>query len=97
MTTLGLAARMSSRSFATVSGDWERCRKLVNAKGTVVFDDYPNYGVRPAISGIDRSRWRVRVLDQTDVIPREPTEDDPAKERSFQLVEVKRAPTGAGL
>ncbi len=81
----------AGHSFEAVSGDWERCQRLMGPDSTVVFDDYPNWGVGPTVSGIDPTRWRVRVLERADVVPREPTEDDPATRRSFQLVEVRPA------
>ena len=81
-----------------VRGDWNECQHMLAAGGTILFDDYPNWGILPTIESIDRTQWNVRPLeDYTDVFRNIDREvDDTAQLRMFQLVEVtRRASEGA--
>lgn len=79
-------------SYDDVHGDWEHCQHLLAPGGTAVLDDYPNWGVLPAVADIDRRQWRVRVLEHHDLFQAvEPSDDYPTHRRMFHLVEVTRA------
>lgn len=82
-----------------VSGDWNEAQHMLADGGTILFDDYPNWGILPTIESIDQTQWNVRVLeDYTDVFRNiDRTPDDNTKLRMFQLVEVTRRTTAANV
>jgi predicted O-methyltransferase YrrM len=76
-------------SLEAVKADWQECERLVSPGGTIVFDDYPNWGVRAVVESIDQTRWSVRILPHVDSFRNTPTADDPTSLRHHQLVEVR--------
>lgn len=77
-------------SYEAVSSDWQACQQLMADGGVIVFDDYPNWGIKPTVDGIDRQEWNVRVLEHKDVFKNHRTDEDPSEFRSHQLAEVTR-------
>jgi hypothetical protein len=61
-------------SYETVSADWHNVQHLLHDQTVVYFDDYTNraaeihenYGVRRLLDDLDRSTWRVEILDPAD-------------------------------
>jgi predicted O-methyltransferase YrrM len=56
-------------SYETVSSDWEHCRRLMHKNTVVLLDDYwgqEEAGTDRVVEEIDRSRYRVEVLDPED-------------------------------
>lgn len=77
-------------SVEDVGRDWQLSQKLLQRGGVIVFDDYPNWGVRPTVEAIDPTMWTVRVLPHRDTFRNHRLDDDPAMFRHHQLVEVRR-------
>jgi predicted O-methyltransferase YrrM len=77
-------------SYDDVSKDWRYCQQLLAPGGVIVFDDYPNWGIKPTVDQIDRAHWHVRVLPHRDTFQNHRTDDDPSPLRHHQLVEVRR-------
>ena len=77
-------------SYEAVHGDWQHGQHLLAEGGTIVMDDFPNWGVLPTVAAIDPRHWRVRLLPRIDVFGCVPTAEYPADRRMFQLVEVTR-------
>ena len=53
-------------SYETVRSDWENSAALCGPGTVVLIDDYPNWGVGPLVDGIDRSRWKVEIIEPGD-------------------------------
>lgn len=77
-------------SRADVNRDWLNSQRLLNPGGTIVFDDYPNWGIGPTVHSIDQTKWNVRVLPHRDTFQNHRTDEDPSPVRHHQLVEAKR-------
>jgi len=73
-----------------VGRDWQLSQKLLERGGVIVFDDYPNWGVRPTVESIDQKAWSVRVLPHRDTFKNHRLDEDPTLFRHHQLVEVRR-------
>lgn len=65
-------------SYDTVATDWANAQRLLAPGGIVFFDDYTNedpvvhegFGVTRLVDGIDRDRWRVKLLHPVDTTER---------------------------
>ena len=55
----------------TVASDWMNVQDLLHAT-SVVFDDYPNFGIGLVVDAIDREHWDVRIMQIEDVFPVNP-------------------------
>ena len=77
-------------SYEMVRSDWNWCQNLLAPGGTIVLDDYPNWGIGPTVHEIDSTRWNVRILPHTDVFQNHRTDENPEAFRRHQLVEVTR-------
>lgn len=77
-------------SHEAVSSDWRDCQRLVAPRGTIVFDDFPNWGVGPVVAAIDQEKWEVRVLPHRDTFKNHRLDEDPAPLRHHQLVAARR-------
>lgn len=53
-------------SYETVRADWTNCARLAHPGTVIFFDDYPLWGVGPAVDEIDRAVWNVEVLQPGD-------------------------------
>jgi len=76
--------------YEAVATDWHWSQQLLNPEGTIVFDDFPNWGVRGVVAEIDRKRWRVDILPHTDVFHGEPSVEEPRGIRMHMLAAVAR-------
>lgn len=56
-------------SYQTVMSDWTSVEPLVSAETSVVFDDYPNFGIGPMVDQIDRNVWDVTIFPTIDRFP----------------------------
>lgn len=79
-----------SHSYEGVKCDWMHCQHMLAPGGTIVFDDYPNWGIKPAVDEIDPALWNVRVLPAKDTFKHHNVESEVSSLRSHQLVEVTR-------
>lgn len=77
-------------SYEVVRDDWRQSGELLAPGGTIVFDDYPNYGVGRLVREIDFAQWDVRVLKMTDRFKNVFQDLDPAPELDFQFVQAVR-------
>lgn len=78
-------------TYEVAQGDWQQAQHLLADGGTIVFDDYPNWGVGRVVDEIDRGQWNVRVLEKVDTFKNlQPDEGNSSPTRQFQLVEVIR-------
>ena len=65
-------------SYETVKSDWENVERVIHARSVVIFDDYvceeaverEGFGVNRLMAEIDRSRYKVEILEPVDWWPR---------------------------
>lgn len=79
-------------SVETVLADWTNVEPLVGPGTTVIFDDYPNWGVGPAVDSIDRVAWDVTILPTKDRFKVQRGKLGTADWMTFQLAMVRRRP-----
>lgn len=77
-------------SLDDVNRDWNHAQQLLAPGGTIVFDDYPNWGVGPTVHTIELTKWNVRILPHRDTFQNHRTDEDPSPLRHHQLVEARR-------
>ncbi len=77
-------------SHECVTSDWQFAQQLLAKDGTIVFDDYPNWGVGTTVQAIDLAQWNVQVLPQRDTFQNHRTDEDPSPLRHHQLVAAQR-------
>ncbi len=78
-------------SYETVHADWNNIQPIIHANTVVLFDDYPNFGVKPLIDHLDTSQWRVQVFPTTDHLRAgDFNSGNPPAVLRFQIVQVTR-------
>jgi len=78
-------------SYETVAADWTNIQPLIHSETVVLFDDYPNFGIKPVINRLDQEQWHVEVLPTIDRFPAAEFNsggDAATKVREFQIVKV---------
>lgn len=53
-------------SYETVLSDWTSLQPLISDTTSVIFDDYPNFGIGPVVDHIDRMAWDVIIYPAAD-------------------------------
>ena len=78
-------------SYETVLSDWNNVQPLIDKHTVVFFDDYPNWGIKPVVDQIDRSKWDVQILPTSDQSKANPDfADAHQKVMNFQLARVQK-------